>query len=500
VSAVDESLAAPPLGMPSQVSRQAPQPGSARARSTTLIPRSIVLAGLLLGQLGLALVLDEFRVFALAQAAGLGALGLYAALRRNLPLILCLCAYLPGVEMLWRQTKAPLYYLTAPYLVIALSAFAVILGIGSFGRTARLGLLFIAVLLPAGAVTLKTAGPGARELVSFALTGPIALGALVTFTSQIRIKPELYRRILWIMLISSMGPWMIAVTALREGLAQGDVTFTEQSNFIASGGTAPVQVSALLGMGVLVGVLLILTERQQMARILAVIITAALTVQCFLTFSRGGMTSVAIALSALAITQAGNRQMRNRIIVLVIVALTLLVTVVFPRLDEFTGGAFEKRFTDAKTGRTELAANDYKIFKDNFLFGVGPGMTKYQRLGYDICQYRSDKCMNEASSHTEFTRLLSEHGLAGVTAIVILAMLAFRAYAWSGPRGRPFAVAMIAWAVSQMFYANFRIVAVPFVFALALVRVTGDERVEDHDEPASPSPSQASVGSRPALS
>jgi O-antigen ligase len=435
-------------------------------------PRWGVIATLVAAQVGASFLMDAVPRLVLVQAAGIGLFGLYAVARRNLPVLLCLIAYLPGAEMLWRQTKAPLYYLAAPYLVIVFGAFATIGVIGRLTKPGRMALIYMGLLLPATVVTLKTAGPGSREILSFALTGPIALGVLVTFSSQVRIERWLYVRLLWVVTISSVGPLTIAAWALRSGISSGqNIDFGDRSNFIAAGGTAPVQVSALLGLGVLTGVLLIINERNQLARLVAVVLTIALTVQCFLTFSRGGMTSVAIALTALLLTQARHRQLRNRLVVTLAIGLALCFGVIFPRLDSFTQGAFKERFTDSQTGRTTLAVNDLDIFRKNPLFGVGPGMTKYQRLGYDICQLRSDKCVQEASSHTEFTRMLSEHGVPGVLAIAVLVAMFVQAIRRSDRWSRPLTIALLTWGVAQMFYANFRIVAVPVALGLAFIRV-----------------------------
>jgi O-antigen ligase len=435
-------------------------------------PRWGVIATLVAAQVGASLLLNAVPRLVVVQAAGIGLLGLYAVARRQLPILLCLIAYLPGAEMLWRQTKAPLYYLAAPYLVIMLGTFATLGIIGRLAKPGRMALIYVGLLLPATVVTIKTAGPGSREILSFALTGPIALAVLVTFTSQVRIERWLYVRLLWVLTISSVGPLTIAATALRSGITSGQgVNFTDQSNFLAAGGTAPVQVSALLGLGVLTGVLLIINERNQLARLVAVALTIALTVQCFLTFSRGGMTSVAIALSALLLTQARDRELRNRLVVILAIGLALCFGVIFPKLDSFTQGAFKERFTDSQTGRTALAANDLQIFRKNPVFGVGPGMTKYQRLGYDICQLRSDQCINEASSHTEFTRMLSEHGVPGLLAIAVLVAMFLQAIRRADRWSRPLTIALLTWGVAQMFYANFRIVAVPVALGLAFVRV-----------------------------
>jgi O-antigen ligase len=415
----------------------------------------------------------------LLQAATIMLVGLYAIAKRNLGTVACLVAYLIGAEVLWRQVKAPVPYQTAPYVMILLSAFVVVFAIGRLNSTARLAVLYFLLLIPSVINTIRTAGAEAREMIAFALSGPAALACFVAFTSQVRATPEQFRRILWAALISAVGPLAIALSEIQSELAKGNaIEFKDQSNFLTSGGFGPVQVSAVLGLGVVIAIVLTIFDTNRVARYLAGILALVFSVQSLLTFSRGGMFSAAIGLSALAIAQARNRRIRNRVMVVVAIALTLGYFVVVPFLTDFTGGAFEKRFTDTESARTDLASNDAQIFTDNILFGVGPGMTKYQRLTYEVCQLRSDKCDKEASSHTEFTRLLSEHGIPGVAAGIVLIWMAVRAI--RGSRAdRPFAVAFIFWAVAQMFYANLRVVAVPFAFGLAFLTV----RAMDRDEP-----------------
>jgi O-antigen ligase len=422
-------------------------------------------------QAGLALAMKSAPILGLIQAAGIVVLGLYAIGKRNLVLLACLCAYLTGCEVLWRQVRAPLFFLMAPYALIVLSAFVVAVVLGRIGRDARIAILYAALMLPSTVNTVRTAGEGSRELISFALTGPLALAAFVAFTSQVSATPRAYRRILWTALVSAVAPLTVAVSEIRTALAEeGAIEFSGQSNFLTSGGFGPVQVSTVLGLGVVIAVVLILLETQKVVKLLAAALALAFSVQSLLTFSRGGMFAAAIALSALAVVNARNRRIRNRIILIVGIALTVGYFAVVPWLSGFTGGAFGERFSDTESARTDLAANDLEIFIENPVFGVGPGMTKYQRLTYGVCKLRSDDCANEASSHTEFTRMLGEHGLAGLIAIGAFGLLAFRSVR-SAARERPFAVAFVAWAVAQMFYANLRVVAVPFAFGLAFLTI-----------------------------
>lgn len=439
----------------------------------------MILVGAAALQVILALVMREVPILGLVQAGALLAFGMYAVLKADLALLLCVLAFVTGCEVLWRQVKAPVFYLAAPYLFIVLSTFALLFVLRRLGRDARLALLYAALLLPATVATIRTAGEGARELVSFALSGPLALAAFVAFTSQVRIQPWLYRRVMWVTLISAVGPLAIAVSTLRADLAaSGSIEFSGQSNFSASGGFGPVQVSSALSLGIMAAIYLLLTERDRVARLIVAALAVVMSIQTLLTFSRGGSFSVGIAVAALAVAQARDRQIRNRIIAVATVALAIAYFLVFPWLESFTDGEFDRRFSDTQSSRTELASNDTEIFMRNWVFGVGPGMTKYQRLTYEICELRSDRCKDEASSHTEFTRMMGEHGVPGVVGIVLLGILALHAFRRPGD-GREFAIAWIAWTVAQMFYANLRIVAVPYAFGLAFLRLTESERSDD---------------------
>jgi O-Antigen ligase len=465
----------------------------ARGAGPVGLPRWGILTLLALAQVGLALAMLVVPVLGLAQGAGLLLLGLYAIARRNPTMLTCVCAYLVGCEVLWRQVRAPSYYLMAPYTLIILSGLALLLLVGRIGKDARLALLFVALLLPSMVNTVRVAGGGSRELIAFALSGPIALAAFVAFTSQMRATREAYRRILWAVTLSAIGPLTIAVTTIRLVLADhGSIAFSTQSNSITSGGFGPVQVSAVLGVGVLTAILLTMLEKDRSVRIVAALLGTAFAVQSLLTFSRGGMAATAIAVGALAVSQARNRRIRNRLIAVVALALAIGYFVVIPWLVDFTGGAFEDRFTDTSSGRTELAANDFEIFERNPIFGVGPGMTKFQRLTYEICQLRSDQCREEASSHTELTRLLGEHGVPGIAAAIVLGVLAFRALRRARTH-QPFAVAFIFWTVAQMFYANLRVVAVPFAFGLAFLTIEDDPPPPVGDEPDDLGPTRAAA-------
>ncbi|HRW36553.1 MAG: O-antigen ligase family protein [Acidimicrobiales bacterium] len=443
------------------------------------LPRPALLLVLVMAQAVLGRVIFLRPTVGLVQAAVIVGLVVYAVARRDAMLCLLLSAYITGAEIVWRQARAPVPYQLGPYLMILISVLAVILVYPAINHLGRRALLYVGLLIPSATLTIAATAGNARQLIAFSLAGPLAIAVLIVWLSQVAVAPWLYRRMLWTLAITGVGPLAIAATNLSDYLGTGEqLVFSDASNFTASGGFGPVQVSSVLGLTVLACVLLAIVETEFVARVLAGLVGAAAAVQSLLTFSRGGMFSTAFAVAALALMLANNPQGRRRAVAVVAVVFALGYFVVIPRLDNFTQGAFKERFTNTETGRTDLASSDLDVFAEHPIFGVGPGMTKYQRLSYDVCKLRNDACKDEASSHTEFTRMLSEHGAVGIVSLVILLSLAWGAIV-RATNDRYLAVTFLVWSMAQMFYANIRIVAVAFAFAVAFIRVVGEDEVRD---------------------
>jgi len=435
------------------------------------IPRWSLLVILVLANALLARYMSEVKILGALQLGIIVAVGVYAFVKRRPDVSLCVLMYLPGAEIVWRQSNSPIPYLTASYLVIALALGVVVSSLGAINRSGRTAIFYFMLLLPSVLITLTSATQSSRQAIFFALNGPAVLVACVIMFSQVELEPWFYRRLLWVMAISGVGPLAVALSAINDYIVNtGSIQFTDASNFVTSGGFGPVQVSSVMGLTALVGVLLFLVENEPAPRVLAVIITIFATAQSFLTFSRGGMFATAFALAGLALSQARDKETRRRVILVVIVAFSIGYFLIIPRVDAFTGGKFSQRFSDTHSGRTGLASNDITIFTKHAEFGVGPGMAKYQRLGYDVCLLRNDKCFAEGSSHTEFTRMLAEHGIPGLIDIAVIALLASQAIRRSGP-SLPITITFMTWAVAQMFYANLRVVAIPIAFGFAFVRI-----------------------------
>ena len=377
-------------------------------------------------------------------------------------------AYIVGAEVLWRMTDARVFYEIGKYATIA------VLGL-CFLRQPRpkklaLPLIYFLLFLPSIPLTLAGMNlDAARQYISFNLSGPLCLAVSVMFFSQISLRLEDRKPLAWLLSAPLVG--MGAVIAYSIATAE-ELVFTTESNFITSGGFGPNQVSAVLGLGALMLVMLAIQERR--SRWPALVVGLGLLTLSVLTFSRGGLYNLVAALLCSAAVFL--RDPRRRMSFLGILVIGLLVSGfwIYPRLNDFTGGMVTNRFTDTNaTNRMGIMQAEFDIWLQNPILGTGPGMGKfgrYEELGF------------MTASHTEYTRMVAEHGIPGLLALVLLLVMALRAVR-TAPPGLPqaWAVAMAAWPLMEMTHAAMRIAAIGFIFGLAMVGHAESQR-EDHEE------------------
>ena len=88
------------------------------------------------------------------------------------------------------------------------------------------------------------------------------------------------------------------------------------------------------------------------------------------------------------------------------VLITTFYFVIFPYLDDISGGSIINRFSDNDlTSREIIIESEILAYKQNPIFGIGQGNQENSDWS-NFCNYRH--------SHTEFTRLLAEHGIFGL--------------------------------------------------------------------------------------
>jgi hypothetical protein len=385
------------------------------------------------------------------------AICLWAALRWSPVAVTCCAAYIVGAEVLWRMTNAPAPYEIGKYAVSLLLLLALI----RMGRRAIWrpdALIYFLLLIPSAALLFADRDMTARTLMmrlSFNLSGPLCLCISVWFLSQQEFRAKDVLKIC----ISILGPLLaVAVVTIIATRSATDLNFTDESNVITSGGFGPNQVSAVLGLGALVALLLTLNSKAGPAlRVLGGALVLLFGIQSAMTFSRGGLYGAGLALLAGLPFLLGERRVRRIVFPLSLAVAMVGVLVVLPRLEQFTGGKLGDRFDDVQsTNRGALAMDDIHVWSEHPLLGVGPGR---------VADFRGDI---GGAGHTEYTRLLAEHGSLGALALMMLLLMSLRVLSESAePLSRGYRVMFLAWAMFSMLHAAMRIAAFGFIFGLA---------------------------------
>ncbi|MCK5923348.1 MAG: O-antigen ligase family protein, partial [Methylococcales bacterium] len=326
-------------------------------------------------------------------------------------------------------------------------------------RTSRWPYLYFLLLIPA-AIPLFFLVDFDRftDQLSFILSGHLALVALSIFIWRQQFK----RRQITRLLLYMIGPIICVATLTLYGTLTNQIVFTQESNFGTSAGFGPNQISNMLGLGAFIGTLLIVFLRRAPAlRLIIGATTLVLMVQNALTFSRGGLFSFLLAVFAFILHVMHSRKARNWIAVGAVGLYLVGAFWLLPTLNDFTGGSIGQRFTDLDTsGRLEVAGGELQAFLDKPLTGVGVSLA---------ASYRKAALGRIAPTHTEFTRLLGEHGLLGAVSGLMLLAVCWQQYrlAQSGIT-RALVAAFLIWSLSVMTQSALRFVAPVFILSLAM--------------------------------
>lgn len=412
---------------------------------------------LLLVHIPLALLLKQFSLIATIHGWAIFLVGLFIALtdpdgRR----VAYVAAYIVGSDVLWRMTSARVFWEQGKYAIVAVML-VYLLRKQQF-KSAGLPIFYFALLVVSIPLTLTSLPLNmARESISFNLSGPLSLAVSVIFFSQITLDWQDRAKLSQYLLAPVIGIGTIAVwkTSTTEHIA-----FTGESNFITSGGFGPSQVSAILGLGAFLLILLAVQQPSSFRRLFPLGGSLVLATLSALTFSRGGIYNLAASLLVLGVFSLRNARLRNTLVPLLVIGYFVVNYLIYPQVDEFTGGMLTARFADTNTtGRYEIMQSNLKLWQQNPLLGVGPGMAVYK--GELVHGYLP-------GAHTEYSRLLAEHGALGLVSIILLISIALKAVRQL-PQGLPRAwvAAMLAWPLTEMGHAAMRVAAVGFLFGLA---------------------------------
>lgn len=347
--------------------------------------------------------------------------------------------YLTGFEVLSRMSKSALFWEIGKYSCIA------VFGVGSiFSLTQKkrpyLFIAYLLLLLPGILVSAAYGGAGEeriRDLVSQYFSGPVVLLAAGWYFFQ---RPIPKTQLAYLIRVGIL-PSVAVITLLFLGKSLSEIDFIGGSNFDASGGFGPNQVSSSLGWAIVLAVLgLLLGLSPTGYRLLDYPLLILLVFRGLLTFSRGGMMGAfgAIGLSVILLfftSRDYRAQMKRRMPQLVLGFAVLVAAVFFA--NDLTGNFLLYRYQGKSTsevilgrsitkseylsGREEIMESELSAFVESPVLGIGIGRGTLYREASARTQ--------RIASHTEFTRMLGEHGLLGLVAIVcVFIVLPFQHY------------------------------------------------------------------------
>jgi hypothetical protein len=405
------------------------------------------------------------------------AFGIRAAFRQDIGQVVCALGYLAGAEILWRMTGADIFWEFSKYAAVLIAFLAIMIEqrdmpvyfpkLGQSYETPQVPrylnltpLFYFALLLPATILTwLEMDFNEARQQISFNLSGPLALAIMALYLW----KRPLNKQQIASLLVTIIAPITGVLFHAVYSTFTAEVIFTLESNFTTSGGYGPNQVSNILGLGALAAIFLLIVKwRSPGLRLFLLLLAATFVLQAFLTFSRGGVISLFIAVLLLGLHLFRTPQARGRFLFLAVIAYGTGVFIITPILDGFTDTLWQQRFADlSTTGRSEVALADWQAFLEYPLVGTGVGLSReYHQLLAGI----------SVTAHTEVTRMLAEHGLLGVLSLCILvAMIGYSYVKAKAGVPRAFTSTFIAWALFVMLQSAMRFLAIPLSLTLAMV-------------------------------
>jgi len=335
---------------------------------------------------------------------------------------------------------------------------AVLLGLalrgvsGTLLRDRRLAWLLIAQVAFAAMVLLSlyhaaVGGPVWREFLKqlqYALTGVVAF---LAFRAD---SPETRER--WIraaLMATTAIVSLAALFQLRSGAPMGVYIAGEAFSRIAGPLEGPNQLGAFLGIALPV---LLAFAISRTARLLdyAVLVLGCLAV--LLTFSRGGVTALAVGLGLVLASFGADRlkKVAYRVVAVLFAATFLLAVLQFAGVGSpglariaFGGGSGAEGFNGGLGTRAQLWRGAYILWRSSPLLGVGAG--NYE---LELAQTGAPGVRTHANS--VYFQTLAEEGSLGFVALLGLAIASIRVLTGKGSSVLP--TAMLAVIVALWFH------------------------------------------------
>ena len=395
--------------------------------------------------------------------------------------VLYAAAYIVGSEVVLRMTSGNPVYEFSKYGVMIF----MLIGIYFSGvsKNAIPYWIFLVLLIPGVIISTLVLdyNSSMRKEISFNISGPICLGVCSLYTYARRVTLKQLNNILLVVGLPIIT-CVVYLTLYTPSIK--NIVFGTNSNADLTGGFGPNQVATIFGLGMFIFVSrLIYNSSTKLLFAINLIIVLNISFRGLISFSRGGMiTGIVIILMLILVTyfhinNNGKAKLRYLII---FVVLTLAGTWLYS--SNQTGGLINKRYSNEDVsgkvkerqlaGRAELADDEITTFLANPFFGVGVGRNM---------ELRKLKTGESVVSHNEITRMLAEHGILGILALLIILITPLVLYVDN--RYNIYLLCFITFWLLTINHAAMRIAASAFIYSLSLLKVViYDEKIIIHRE------------------
>ena len=383
---------------------------------------------------------------------------------------LYLASYLVGAEVFIRMSDGFLLYETGKYGIILFSLLGIIWG--PVKQKTSISFLVYVLFLVIGIVfTQVPLGESLRKSIAFNLSGPISLGFFALYCYKRTITIIQLKELLFVCLLPVFS--IISFVYFRTPDLE-EIVFQVSSNFKTSGGFGPNQVATIIGFGVFILSVFIFTRVQlSLSIFLDIIFLLYFTYRGLLTFSRGGMITAIFAFFIFVLFMLFY-QKNTFIKVFKFLFITLILFLgIWLYTSNITGGMINNRYAnknatgiekkDISAGRFQLFSAQLENFYESPILGIGVGNGKYKRI-------ESGKRIT-AASHNEMTRLIEEHGLLGILALLILLVKPLQNIYFSTNYQRAFLMSFYVFWFLTINHSAMRIAFPAFVYGLSLIKI-----------------------------
>lgn len=421
---------------------------------------------LILLHIGLGVLIAKLPFFSKFYAILIFLAGLYVVVKnknRNNE-ILYVIAYIAGSEVLLRTTNGGFFYEYGKYLMLFFTFLGFLLS--GLPKIKNPYWFFLLLLLPSIFISFHFLENDYRRKISFEILGPICLGFLSVYNYNKSLSLKEIKIIL-----SSIGfPLVTTCFYLIINYTYNlDKVNMYGSNFYYSGNFGPNQLATVLGFGFFIYFLKVTqAKKYSIVFYFYLLLFCLIFYRGLLTFSRGGIVTGIIAIFSFILIVHLSKVNTSRVkeYILIFILFLSVITIV----DYQTKNCLSGRYTNItkfdfsekklKKGRYMLVSSDINNFIENPIFGVGVG------VGQEIRKANYNKIIN---THSEVTRLVSEHGLLGLTCFFIL--IIFPIINFKNNIGNIYLIPFFVFWFLSINHSATRIILPLFLYSLTVVKI-----------------------------